>query len=199
MSNASIDAFRESIEARGHAISDADWDSLKPPLKPVSVARGEVLLDSAHVAQHVIFVCQGVVASLQTTADGDTQIARFFERGQLCTNITSAWHQSITEDELVAMTDVSGLLIPFSMFRHDFMFSGPLSHYWREMVIETLLFDKDLMCTKTMRDVATRYRFLSERYEQVVTTVPDKYIARFLGITPQGLSRFLRNNRPELT
>lgn len=148
------------------------------------------MLDSARVTRHLFLVSNGVAASIQNSHDGDEQIARFFERGHLCSNLTSAWHQQVSSDTLIAMSDFTGVRIPFAMFRNDFMSDKPLSLYWREMVLETLVFDKDLICAKTMRDIETRYQFLVDRYDQVVTTVPDKHIARFLGITPQGLSRF---------
>lgn len=195
----SIETFREHIVSRGHDRTGNEWKTIRSQLDPVRAKRGDILLDSTVITEHLIFICDGIAASFQLTADGDTQIARFFERGQLCSNISSAWHRSVSNDELVAMTDLVGVRIPFSMFRDAFLSGGPLALYWREMVLETLLFDKDLMCTKTIRDVDTRYRFLAERYENVVADVPDKHLARFLGITPQGLSRFLKNNRPDLT
>jgi hypothetical protein len=80
------------------------------------------------------------------------------------------------------------------MFREEFISGGPLATYWREKVLETFLFDKDIMCAKTLRNVESRYRFLIDRHQDVVSKVPDKYIARFLGISPQGLSRFLKKN-----
>ena len=199
MNSDAIEAFKKHIISRGYEVVDDDWGLLSKRLKPIITLRSDVLLHCTSVTQELIFVCEGIAASVQTVADGDTQIARFFEKGQLCSNITSAWHQLISDDELVAMTDFVGVLIPFSMFRQEYMSSGVLSAYWREMVFETLLFDKDIVCVKTIRDVETRYRFLEERFEDVVKLVPAKHIARFLGITPEGLSRFLRNRDSELT
>ena len=198
MANAVLSNFKDHVAKRGYHLSDAAWTSISPQLKPVFAARGEVLLDSAQVTQHLYFVCDGVAASIQNTPDGDQQIARFFERGHLCSNLTSAWHQEVSSDTLVAVSDFAGVSIPFALFRNDFMSEAPLSLYWREMVLETLVFDKDIICAKTIRNVETRYQFLVERYDQVVSLVPDKYIARFLGITPQGLSRF-KKNQSELT
>lgn len=198
MANAAISIFEEHVSMRGCHLNDATWRSIRPKLNPISAARGDVLLDSARVTQHVYFVCRGVAASIQNTPDGDQQIARFFEYGHLCSNLTSAWHQEVSSDTLVAMSDFAGVSIPFALFRDQFMLDAPLSHYWRQMVLETLVFDKDLICAKTIRDVETRYQFLIDRYDQVASLVPDKYIARFLGITPQGLSRF-KKNQSELT
>ncbi|MEM6556357.1 MAG: Crp/Fnr family transcriptional regulator [Pseudomonadota bacterium] len=198
MSHHAIATFKQHVATRGYHLSDAEWTAVCQQFQSVSVDRGAVLLDSACVTQHLFFVSNGVAASIQTTPDGDQQIARFFERGHLCSNLTSAWHQQVSSDTLIAMSDFTGLRIPFAMFREEFMSDAPLSSYWRAMVLETLVFDKDLICAKTIRDVETRYRFLVDRYDNVVRTVPDKYIARFLGITPQGLSRFKKTLR-ELT
>ena len=198
MSHHAIATFKQHVATRGYHLSAAEWTAVFQQFQPVSVERGAVLLDSACVTQHLFFVSNGVAASIQTTPDGDQQIARFFERGHLCSNLTSAWHQQVSSDTLIAMSDFTGLRIPFAMFREEFMSDAPLSLYWRAMVLETLVFDKDLICAKTIRDVETRYRFLVDRYDDVVRTVPDKYIARFLGITPQGLSRFKKTLR-ELT
>lgn len=190
--------FRDHLAERGYQLSEAEWTTMCHRFSSVSAERGTVLLDSASVTKHLFFVCSGVAASIQTTPDGDEQIARFFEAGQLCSNLTSAWNQQVSSDALIAMSEFEGVRIPFSVFREEFMSDALLSIYWREMVFETLVFDKDLICTKTIRDVETRFRFLVDRYDHVVRLVPDKYIARFLGITPQGLSRF-KKNRPELT
>ncbi|MEL7102550.1 MAG: Crp/Fnr family transcriptional regulator [Pseudomonadota bacterium] len=198
MANAIISVFKEHVTARGYHLSDAAWKCICPQLKPVSASRGDVLLDSAQVTQHVYFVCHGIAASIQNTSDGGEQIARFFERGHLCSNLTSVWHQEVSSDTLVAMSAFAGVSIPFALFHDEFMSDAPLSLYWREMVFQTLVFDKDLICAKTIRDVETRYRFLVDRYDHVIDAVPDKYIARFLGITPQGLSRF-KKNLSELT
>ncbi|MEO1305890.1 MAG: hypothetical protein AAFV37_13010 [Pseudomonadota bacterium] len=195
LSHKAIDVFRDHLASRGHKLSEIEWQRFCERLTPVSAARGTVLLDSARITKHLFFVSDGVAASFQMSPDGDQQIARFFERGHLCSNLTSAWHQQVSSDALIAMSEFLGVRIPFSMFREDFMTDAPLSAYWRGMVLETLVFDKDIICAKTVRDVETRYRFLVERYEHVVPLVPDKNIARFLGITPQGLSRFKKNLR----
>jgi len=199
MPKRALDVFREHIDACGYSLTDDAWRSISRQCSEIEAPRGSVLLSSASVAEHLFFICDGIAASFQVDADGDTQIARFFEHGQLASNITSAWHQSVSNDELIAMSDFSGIRVPFAMFRDEFMHGGPLGEYWREMTLNTLLFDKDLMCAKTVRNLGRRYRFLVERYRNVVDDVPAKHLALFLGVTPQGLSRFLNNQRHELT
>lgn len=187
--------FKEHLSTLGHLPESADWERVCEVFEPVEAKRSDTLLDSAKVAADLFYVCEGVAASFQTTHDGERQIARFFEAGQVCSNITSAWQKTVSEDELIALTDFVGLRIPFETFRSAFLHGGLLDTFWREAIFETLLFDKDILCAKTIRDVGTRYRFLATRYATVIGQVPDRDIARFLGITPQWLSRFLRNNR----
>lgn len=191
--------FKRHVISRGYELDEQDWEGVSQGAKAIEAKRGDIIMDSATVADHLYFVCDGIAASIQLTPDGETPIARFFEPGQVCTNLTSAWNKTVSADQLVAMTEFTGLCFPFSAMREAYFHGGPLALYWRETVFETLVFDKDVMCAKTVRDVEIRYRFLLERYQRVVSEVPDKDLARFLGITPQGLSRFLRKKSGNLT
>ncbi|MEL6210747.1 MAG: Crp/Fnr family transcriptional regulator, partial [Pseudomonadota bacterium] len=64
--------------------------------------------------------------------------------------------------------------------------------YLRLKMMEAHLFAKELICAKTSAQTEARYRFLIDHHDIVVGAVRKQDIARFLGITPQGLSRFLR-------
>lgn len=147
------------------------------------------------IAERWLFVCSGIAASRQTHTDGEVTIARFFEQGQLCANLTSAWTQQFAADDLIAMTDLSAVVIPDTLFRAEFLEGGPLGRYFRLKAMETLCFDKEVVSAKTRSDTAVRYRFLENHHEEVLDRVRQRDIAAFLGITPQGLSRFKRKRR----
>lgn len=57
------------------------------------------------------------------------------------------------------------------------------------------MFDKDILYAKTSNDTEVQYRFLESHHTEVVQRAAQKDIARFIGMTPQGLNRFLRNRQ----
>ena len=193
-----LTALEEDIRERNISIPPTEWDAIRKQLYEVVFSAKEFILSQKSIADRWFFVSNGVVASEQVSSEGHASIARFFEGGQFCTNLTSVWSGRIASDDLIAITDVEGVFVSDSVFKALYLGSGAFSLYLREKAMETLLFDKDIICAKTSIDTEVRYRFLEERHTCVVDQTPQKDIARFLGITPQGLSRFLRN-RPSQT
>ena len=184
--------LQRDMEELDITLADAEWERLSKDLTICSYAMGDVILSSARIADRWLFVTEGVVASAQATQGGDALIARFFEPGQFCSNMTSAWSRQLASDELIAVTDVEGILFPDPLFRHEFLKGGAFGEYLRLKCMETLLFDKDVLYAKTSNNTEVQYRFLEERYAQVIARTTQKDLARFIGLTPQGLNRFLR-------
>ena len=53
-------------------------------------------------------------------------------------------------------------------------------------------FDIDVMRVKTINRTQASYDFLKKRQPDVLKLLSQRVIAQFLGITPEGLSRFLK-------
>ncbi|MEO1537788.1 MAG: hypothetical protein AAFR73_08645 [Pseudomonadota bacterium] len=184
--------LRRDIERTGLVLSDDEWLRLSPSFSECTFAMGDIILSSTRVADRWLFLGQGIVASQQPTPKGDVLIARFFEPGQFCANMTSTWTQKLAMDELVAITDVEGVLIPDRLFRDQFLRGAVFGEYLRLKCMETLIFDKDVLYAKTSNDTEVQYRFLEDTYSRVIEHTAQKDLARFIGVTPQGLNRFLR-------
>lgn len=184
--------LRHDVERQGLKLDEADWERLTSGFKTCTYDMGEVIISSAHIADRWLFLTEGIVASEQATQGGDALIARFFEPGQFCSNLTSAWSRQLASDELIAITDVEGVLIPDALFRHEFLRGDVFGEYLRLKCMETLLFDKDVLYAKTSNSTEIQYQFLEKSYAQVIKRATQKDLARFIGLTPQGLNRFLR-------
>ncbi|MEO1483673.1 MAG: cyclic nucleotide-binding domain-containing protein [Myxococcota bacterium] len=176
-------------------LDDDEWRRISTRLADCSYRQGEVIFSQVRLTDHWLFITDGVAASEQTTPDGAVLIGRFFEPGHICSNITSAWARQISSDDLRAITDVEGVLLPNPLFRQEYLGGGAFGRYLRIKAMAALLFDKEILCTKTTNDTDIQYRFLEYNYREVIRRSTQKDIARFIGITPQGLSRFLKNRR----
>ncbi|MEL6365541.1 MAG: cyclic nucleotide-binding domain-containing protein [Pseudomonadota bacterium] len=190
-----LEILAEDMRANGVNPDEALCSNSKQKCSIKRVRTGTCLYSQHHIGEGWLFLTNGVAASRQTHPDGGWSIARFFERGQFCANLTSAWTKEYTPDDLVAITDIEGVEFPDAFFREEFLRGGRLGEYIRLKSIETLCFDKEVICIKTINDTEARYRFLEERHDSVVAKALQKHIAAFLGITPQGLSRFLKARR----
>ncbi|MEL7535579.1 MAG: Crp/Fnr family transcriptional regulator [Pseudomonadota bacterium] len=190
-----IEFIHADATAYGISISADEISRLDANVSAATYRKNAVVFAQSSITNALLLVTQGVAGSLQSLEDGSCAIARFFEAGDFCTNINSAFERIIHNDELVAMTPLTGIVIDFGFFLEMYRQGGSIGHYFREKLMAVLLYDKDLLCVKTLASIEHRYRFLETRHPDVIAAVTDKNIARFLGVTPQGLSRFLKNRR----
>ncbi|MEO0911885.1 MAG: cyclic nucleotide-binding domain-containing protein [Pseudomonadota bacterium] len=190
-----LTALKQDIEQFGISFRQGEWESLVQRLSVLSVSRGEIIEKQVHVARQWFFIDDGIAASEQTWTHGGTTIVRFFERGDFCANMTSVWTQDIAADELFAITDVSCIVVPNEVFTDAYLNGGSFGLYLRHKVMAAHLYAKELTSAKTAGDTETRYQFLESLHPEVVARAPQKEVARFLGLTPQSLSRFLRRRK----
>ncbi|MEM9101363.1 MAG: hypothetical protein AAGB12_03500 [Pseudomonadota bacterium] len=162
-----------------------------------SFYENETIYAQHKISQHWLYITSGIASSQQVQTDGSRSIARFFESSQLCGNLTSTWLQGYANDALVASTGLEGIEIEHEYFKQEYMSGANVGLYFRSKVIETLMYDKEIIVLKTICDIKMGYEFLFEYHPEVLKSVKKKEIAAFLGVTPQGLSKFLRNTCPE--
>lgn len=192
---AAVASLKGDIQRLGVSIDLMTWERILQRCKSVQFKAGDTIQNQARVADSWIFLSIGVAASEQTDHDGVPTVARFFEPGDFCANLTSAWTGDIASDDLVALTDVEGVEIPDEVFRWEYLEGGFFGTYLRLKMMDAHLFAKELICAKTSGQTETRYRFLERFHQTVIGSVQQKDIARFLGMTPQGLSRFLKHRK----
>ncbi|MEM9539134.1 MAG: cyclic nucleotide-binding domain-containing protein [Cyanobacteria bacterium P01_E01_bin.42] len=188
-----ISVLKNDIDSYDLSLPEDEWNRIQTIVSEFTFAKKSVIFSQAIVCDRIFFIADGIAASEQTLAEGTSPIARFFCRGQFCSNITSALMKDYANDTLIAIADVRVVSFPIYFFLQEYYDGKILGEYFRRKVLETLLFDKEIICAKTVLNTEYRYRFLEERQPEVIQLVPDKDIARFMGITPQGLCRFLKN------
>ncbi len=191
----SIDSVLQDIQDLSVELTSEDEARLLRYASAGKWAAGDRILTQAKIADRIFFVLEGVAGSEQTWDDGKSTIARFFQPVDLCTNVTSAWTGNMGSDELVAISDVKTVSIPMEFFVQEYLYGNSFGLYLRKRVLNNQLFSKELICAKTSGQTEQRYHFLEKHQPTVLDLVPKKDIARFLGLTPQGFSRFLRNQK----
>lgn len=189
------EALRRDIAQGPAAPSAEEWRAFEAACTEVAFRKDDVVFEMAAVPDGLLFVTDGVAAAELALSDGRSLIYRFFERGQYCTTITSAWYETGTHDSITAVTDLAGVMLPFRWWREQYLTGAALGVYFRLKALENLLFAKDVIRVKTLNSTASTYAFLEERHADVIARVQQKDVARFIGVTPEGLSRFLKNRR----
>ncbi|MEL7485627.1 MAG: hypothetical protein AAGJ87_00260 [Pseudomonadota bacterium] len=188
-----LSVLQRDIQATGVEVSSVEWEDFSELCAEARYSRKEIIFDRNVVSKHMFFVTSGVSASQFAHPNGQLIIDRFFETGDFCTTVRSAWRTEPSDDLILAVTPVEGILIPMDRWREEYLAGEAIGRYVREKIFRTLLFDADVIRVKSLNRTSESYGFLQERQPNVLSDVPQRTVAQFLGITPEGLSRFLRS------
>lgn len=159
------------------------------PIKK-TLRRGEMVSDLADIGNTVYYVKSGAVKIAYTT-DSKEHILEFGLKDGFVTNLLSFLTGKITNIYLQAMrrTELVGVPRPYLS---KLMTEKPEILMGYVQILEHVLADrlqKEMILNMT--SPSERIKALSELHPNVFQLVPQKYIAAYLGIAPETLSRQL--------
>jgi len=95
---------------------------------------------------------------------------------------------------LQALKDTDVLICPTSDLEHLYIEFPEFEHHGRILTRQSYVRVASVLDNIRMRSARERYQYLQREFPELVLTVPNKYLASFLGINKITLSK-IRNNR----
>lgn len=162
--------------------------------KALKIKKDNYFSEAGKVPKQVGFIVNGVIRGCYYNNKGE-EITRCFilENSLVCDYVNFEANTSSSE-YLQAVTDCN--LIVFS--KNDW---EELSHIivgWdniKNKMVQLCMYQKSRKGPVISQDATTRYLEFLENYPSVINRVPLSYIASYLGITQQSLSRIRKNIR----
>jgi len=174
-----------------HPVSDGIVKFLREHAYLVFFSKGELLLEEGQVCEHIYFVRKGVVRGFiregkkdittWITAEGEmvSSILSFERKGSSIENM-----QAIEDSEMLALTlvDLEKLYEQFPEF--NIVSRKLLQQYYSDAEGRAFI--------ARLTNAETRYKQFLTRYSHFANRIPLTYIASFLGMTLETLSRVRR-------
>ena len=171
-----------------HPLSKGVQEYLKNLCEPVSFQKGELLLKEGEVCEHIYFINKGVIRGFVREGHKDitTWITAEYE---LVTSIYGLDNnepsteniQAIENCELLSLTntDIKNLYDRFPEF--NITIRKLLQQYYKDAEGRAFV--------ARLTNAENKYKYFLKRYRHLANRVPLKYIASFLGMTLETLSR----------
>ncbi|WP_343672061.1 Crp/Fnr family transcriptional regulator [Chitinophaga sp.] len=167
-----------------------DW---KGRFETQSFREGDLLFAPGGICRHLYFINQGIVRIMSTSDKGDDITHYFLKENYFCTILGSFFEQVPALEGIQAATDVEVSVIGKDAFnqlvKEDEEFKKMFDLQTTQGLLQKIRFKNMLHG----HDATTRYRLFLEKLPDIAARVPLGYIASYLGITQQSLSRIRKN------
>lgn len=161
---------------------------------PQQVVAGKtVLLREGEVETKLYLICEGALQVLYQTEDAAPQVIRLAYRGSLVNGLPSFLTGAPSLLSLHTIRKTVLHAVPAHAMKAFFLQSPENADAYRQL-LESLLaqqFERELDLLQP--DPAVRYQRVLERSPQLFAEIPLRYIASYLRMTPETLSRIRKS------
>lgn len=169
-------------------------DFIQTKVREVELQKEEYFSEAGKIPRQVGFVVDGIIRGCYYNNKGEEITRCFISENSLVADYVNFDAGTSSAEYLQACTDCK--LIVFSKESWE-----ELSHTivgWdtiKNKMVQKCMYQKSRKGPVISQDATTRYREFMENYPSLVNRIPLAYIASYLGVTQQSLSRIRKNIR----
>ncbi len=161
-------------------------------LIPLKLKQGEFAEKAGDITHNFIHVNSGCLMTYFTDKEGSDQVIQFSTAGWWTGDLHSLTTQQPSIYSTRALADSDILLLP-KIRMEELMERFPVfERYFRIMFQNSLVTHQNRIIEAFAFTAEDRYENFQKKYPQLEQFVPLKYIASYLGITPEFLSKIRR-------
>jgi CRP-like cAMP-binding protein len=175
--------------AFGRILSPKDIELALGEYETRALRSGDFFLTMGQTAKEIAFVSEGILRTYSLDFDGREVTQYFIRSHQFAVNLESYYSNLPSDKAMQAVADTTLHVIQrealdrlTTSLPNFYIFSKKIS----EMQLLNKLKDNDFLNYGTAKE---KYLTFLQRYPELALRVPQQYIASYLKITPQSLSR----------
>jgi CRP-like cAMP-binding protein len=173
-------------------LDEAGAEFLLSVLIPRPFTQNELIVRAGDPARHLMFVNAGYLMTYYTDRNGEDHVIQFSGEGWWSGDIHGLSDHATTQYSTKGMSAGEVLLLPRLALEQLLNNYPKFERYFR------IIFQKGFMRQQLRyieghsTSAEERYQSFINAYPSIAQTVPQKYIASYLGITPEFLSKVRR-------
>jgi CRP/FNR family transcriptional regulator, anaerobic regulatory protein len=168
--------------------SEEEWQIHESLLSRRFLKKGEFILREGEVCNHVTFINTGYFRVFNTIKEEELTINFAFE-GNYVTDYTSFVTRLPSIDNIVAMEEAEILQLRYDDLQKGYERAAVWQKFGRLIAEYILVFATNRNKSLLYNSPEERYLLLMKDRPKVMERVPQHYIASYLGIKPESLSR----------
>ncbi len=182
------DQFKISISPLAN-FTDEEYQRFRNQFTKINLAKGEYWFRSGKVCNQLAFIESGIMRQYYVMDDGNEVTCHFALNGEFITSYQSFRQHIVSNENIEAITDCDLLIIDQANFSNLMSEFPQLKMLWDFSIQKFILQMEDRIAMLQSLSAEKRYLYLFNHHPEFLLYIPLQYIASYLGITPQHLSR----------
>jgi CRP-like cAMP-binding protein len=174
------------------ALTEEEASYFESLLLPMKVRQGEMLEKPGETSKYFINVVSGCLMTYFTDKESVDHVIQFAQAGWWTGDAASLTRKIPSIYSTRALTDSEVLLLPQIAMDQLLEKHLKFEKFFRILFQNSLVTHQNRLIQNLSDTAEERYRAFGKKYPALEQYVPQKYIASYLGITPEFLSKIRR-------
>ena len=181
------DVARE-LARRYSTMTHDELDVLESILVPMKFQKGEIILKEGDVCKHIYWVVKGLVRQFYFK-NGKELTEYMAVENTICMSIESLFKEEPSHQQMQAIEPTIIMAMPKDKLEKEAVRNVNIQMLYRKILEESLIISQVHADMLRFESAQERYTKLVKRSPQLVLRAPLVYIASYLQMTPETLSR----------
>jgi len=160
----------------------------------IHVAKGTTLYAIGEIPSSFAFIHKGLMRAYLIDAEGNEFNKNFFAEGRFPGSMSALLNNDTSFLAIEALEDCDIITIDFKQFRRELFADNELMAFHINYLEQHWLLEKEPKEIGYLQHEAKqRYLMFLDKYESILSRLPQYHIASYLGITPTQLSRIKKD------
>lgn len=168
-------------------MSPTDWASVEMKLSRHTIQKGDVILQEGDVCNELFFLESGLLRYF-TLRNGD-EVTKFFTDAPYAFTSQKSFTDRKAAPESIEALEDSVIWSMSHAAAHELLEIRAWADFVRKLVMEVQHYTEALLLEMQTLTAEDRYLQMLDNQASLVQRIPVKYLASYLGIAPQSLSR----------
>ena len=181
------DVARE-LARRYSTMTHEELDVLEGILVPMKFQKGEIILREGEICENIYWVAKGLVR--QFYYNNEKELTEYMAtEDNIVMSIESLFKEQPSSQQIVALEPTILFALPKRELEHEAVRNVNIQMLYRKILEESLIISQVHADMLRFESAQERYAKLVKRSPQLVLRAPLVYVASYLQMTPETLSR----------
>lgn len=172
----------------------ADWEKGCSMLRVKSFPAHQVIFNNGEVFNYILFLSKGLVRTYYIAEDGRDTTFQLSEENNFAVDYSSFITRQPSKLTCETLEDSEIVLIPYLELQRLYECSPAFTQFGKVIAEWAFIRTYDRALSLLTESAQVRYDQLVKERPSLINRIPQYYLASYLGITPQSLSRIRAGN-----